>query len=506
MNRTYQYFNDWVYSYYTHTNRQSTQGTFAIDLQMFQKEHHVDSLIFPEIKFGNWSKLLSSSVSETGDRIPLYFGLIALQCHAAILMEHDGYESDKMYRSKFIKLTGVESVHSLDCCFRELYNGQPVQEVIWEAAHNHFKAIGIGIFLPQKHSAANRYVQFPKSQVVLNREDLKEYKPILRQLEEETPIVSFKDFKKILARMVPRYRVNFKRANNRRDDFSGLEKAIKDNQIFNFYCSDWENTYDRQTITKVREHQRGCIACVEDEQIELYDYNFEPFYCSELPQEKWLFFKQGDYPNEFLHQNKIEYECDFLICYPNGDDILKVGHSLIYHGGKAVFVKVNFTKQTVPVLLQWHIIDTYPLRIHGVRSGRSNTFISGVGVVIEVLGQALYSMYLGGHKLDGVPNKIIEIGNYSIRIAGFPDLNFRIIDFQAPELAILSSSTGRRLLDYQLSSTGNRMEGTLIFFDEREPLGPIVKTMPLINRGSRIPKNYNELKRKILSFVRYEED
>lgn len=506
MDKTYQYFNKWVYSYYTHTNRQSNQGTFAIDLQMFQKQCNVDNFVYPEIRFGNWTKLLTSHGNESDENIPSYFGLIALQCHAAMLMEHDGIESDKMYRSKLVKLTGMESVHFLDSCFRENYRGQPVQEVIWEEAYNNFMAIGISIFLPQKHISANRYVQFPKSQVVLNREDLKEYKPILRQLEEETPVVSFKDFKKILAKAVPRYRSEFKRSNNRRDNLSALEKAIRDNQIFNFYCSDWENTYDREVVRKVRERQKGCIACVDDKQVELYDHNFELFYCNELPEEKWLFFKRGDYPNEYWLQTKIEYNCDFLICYPSGDDVLGVGQQLHYTEGKAVFVKVNFTKQSVPVMLRGHIIDTYPIRINGLRLGRSNIFISRAGLVIESIGSVNYDVYLERQKLEGFPQDVIETGNYLIRIAAFPDLNFKVIDSDIPDTAIPSNGIGRLLSDYKLLGAGERMEGALIIFNESVTAMPVNKTAALMDTGLRIPKHYNEIKRKILRYVRYEED
>src|SRR5690606_29514442 len=107
------------------------------------------------------------------------------------------------------------------------------------------------------------YVQFPKSQVILNREDLKEYKPLFRQLEEESPMISFMDFKKYLLRGMPVYMKQIKRFNNRRKNLIDLEKAIRDNQIFNFYCSDWEDTYDKEVVKKLRKQQKSCVACVD---------------------------------------------------------------------------------------------------------------------------------------------------------------------------------------------------------------------------------------------------
>nr|WP_068887305.1 hypothetical protein [Pedobacter panaciterrae] len=506
MNNTYQYFNRWVYSYYADRNRQSSQGTFAIDLQLFQKEHNFSNFNYPEIKFGNWSKLLTSSHDPVGKSIPLFYGLIALQCHAAMLMEHDGIDSDKMYRSRFVKLTSMESVFFLDACFREPYMGQPIQEVIWAKACNNFMNDGICIFLPPTHNSANRYVQFPKSQVILNREDLKEYKPLLRQLEEESPMISFDDFKMHLTRVMPEYKKQIKRFNNLRKDLSILEKAIRDNQIFNFYCSDWEDTYDREVIKKLRKQQKSCVACVDYNQVELFDNNFESLSSSSFPDVEWLFFKQGDYQNEFWLQNKLEYDRDFLICYPNGRNVLGIGEPLQYCAGKAVFVRVNFSKDNIPASLKLYVIESYPIYIRGVQVNRSNVFISGAGPFLELLREIEYAIHFQGQKLDKFPANISEPGHYVIRISSFPDLSFSVIDSQVPVNMIPSNGTGRNLSNYRLSNSGNRMEGALGFFEEIEEILLSPKKTNGRYLWQKVPNHYNELKKKILRYAWYEED
>lgn len=506
MNNTYQYFNSWVYSYYLDRNRQSSQGTFAIDLQVFQNIYNLSSFDYPEIKFGNWTKLLIASTSESGNRIPQYYGLIALQCYAALLMEHDGYESDKMYRSKFVKLTCMSTVSFLDNCFRELYMGQPIQEVIWERAGRDFRSNDIEISLPQKQIVANRYVQFPKSQVVLNREDLKEYKLMFHELKKDSPIISFKDFKNFLIKARSRYKAQIKRFNNIKKDFTPLETTIRDIQIFDFYCSDWEDTFDREKVKKARETQGSCIACLDDDEVELFDFKFNPVSINKLPNSQWLFFKQSDYPNEYWLQSKLEYGREFLICYPNGENILKMGTPLKYAAGDHFFVKVIFDRNNVPPILKWQIIDTYPVQITGVRLDRSNTFLSGLGPFIVALEGTAFDLYDQGKKIIDYPKDGLHAGNYLIRISSFPDLSFTVVNIDFPENIIFSEGTGRSLMNYGLSQSGERMEGSLFHLQDTKGIKNLQKTLTKVYIGNRFPKHYNELKKQIIRYTRYEED
>src|SRR5690606_2945712 len=82
----YQYFNEWVYEYYMENFIPDRINTLTIPssvLDSFKIEHNCSFTDFNEIKRGDWSLLTNES-----NGIPMYFGLITLQCHAAHLMQN----------------------------------------------------------------------------------------------------------------------------------------------------------------------------------------------------------------------------------------------------------------------------------------------------------------------------------------------------------------------------------------------------------------------------------
>ena len=110
------------------------------------------------------------------DGIPKFFGLLALQCHAAFIMHNDGLVTAANFRNRFIELVGISSGIHLNSLFAETYDGNlNIQEKIWVSAKSYFKKKNIILEIPEKKSYAGRNTQFPQSQCVLNYEDLKEY-------------------------------------------------------------------------------------------------------------------------------------------------------------------------------------------------------------------------------------------------------------------------------------------------------------------------------------------
>src|SRR5690606_7684542 len=125
----------------------------------------------------DWSKLLA--VDKRRD-IPLCFGLIGLQCLAATMAEEDGIWE------KFRLLTNISDDTRLNVCLKEKVSplDRNVLDVIWERVKSYLKKRDLHIELPKERDGPHRYVRYPKSQVVLNRDDLKEYKPFFESLRE----------------------------------------------------------------------------------------------------------------------------------------------------------------------------------------------------------------------------------------------------------------------------------------------------------------------------------
>ena len=187
-------------------------------------------LNFLEIIDQNWSKLLL----EEDKNKPRYFGLIALQCYAASLMENDGRTSIKDYKTRFNEISG--NTNELQNVFKEEIEGISVQEKIWIRSRCFFSTIGIEINIPEIKSFKGKYIQYPLSQVILNQEDLKEYVSLFIEIEKLFEGLSFDVFQNYYKNNISKFQFN--RKNNLKADRLQNENNIKLKQIFDFYCSE----------------------------------------------------------------------------------------------------------------------------------------------------------------------------------------------------------------------------------------------------------------------------
>lgn len=168
---TYQEFNLWSYEYFVSNNIYFDNIILSIDYVEFELEFPDRSLLaFKELN-KSWNALLTP-VND----IPQYFGLILLQCYAATQMERD--EERRISRSNYTihlaKLLGLDDHVKVQNLFREKEEEVPIQILIWESAKQHFKEkFNIDLLIPNRKNYHGKYIQYPKSQVLINKEDLK---------------------------------------------------------------------------------------------------------------------------------------------------------------------------------------------------------------------------------------------------------------------------------------------------------------------------------------------
>lgn len=134
----------------------------------------------------DWKKIKYINI----DGIPQYLGLIAVQVYAAHLMQKkDGEYTEKAYLTHLNQLFGYEGNNKIESLFKNY------QDEIWKSLKKWALDKGFNIHLPGEKKGKSRYVQYPLSQALLNREDLVRVPILFHEAEIGTvENFSFEDF------------------------------------------------------------------------------------------------------------------------------------------------------------------------------------------------------------------------------------------------------------------------------------------------------------------------
>lgn len=432
MNLNYLEFNNWALDYYKYRNSYSTIGTLAIEvieIENYCKKHSCD-LKFPEIIEQDWSRLLQKEDE------PKYFGLIALQCYAASKMQFDDNTGVNDYQTRFIEVSGITSTQELQIKFRSEFIGIPIQEKIWIEAKKFLSNINIEIYIPNQSNGAGRYVQYPKKQVVLNQEDLKEYVNFFIEIQKLFDEISFDVFQKYYKNNIGRFQFN--RRNNLIEYRSQNENNIKLKQIFDFYCSEnWKVIAESLVTNRISIEDPKYILYyneLAETKIQLYDDHYE---CIDFPRTMFqksstkgiIFFKKSDeYENEFDLVNYLENETEYILVInndsnPNDLKIIKECFKCIsFNSEKLDFFKGKIDVNKLPSEFVELINEPYPLILVGIKISRKKQYLINFPPKIindKNKGYRVYPEY----NIDDV-----KVGKYQIRVPGYSNLNFEIVE------------------------------------------------------------------------------
>lgn len=470
ISKEYSDFNFWVFDYCCERNYRGEPGCLAID-EYDYNESGFKGVFFPEIYEGNWSKLFGT---ENNHNIPLFFGLIGLQCLAAIAVENN------QIREEFRVISGIKKLQNVDQYFSEPFANHTIQDEFWVRVKNYLKDnLKIYIEIPKPKTRKDRYIQYPKSQVVLNRDDLKEYKPLLENLHEklrDEPI-SLSGFEKELRR------VNrpFFRKNNKNQERTDTQEKIRLRQIFNYYNSDsWisdelaKRLYDRKSTnsyTLILDGNGDNIIIVDG-----LNNKCVPLTVLERHNNKYCFFQKHDvFSDEFILVKHLEYNREYIILYrklymfrdwASGteipcDESLPIGFR---------YISYKKSESIEPREFEKYFVKHKPIQLVGLRIGRNNVFLENVGPTI--IADEGYSVYLSGKRIDYNP-KNCKPGEYRVRVkrdgVDYSDIRFRIIDIHFDDFQegdIEEGVLGSRLDSLELCNTGNRMVGVKYICDD----------------------------------------
>ena len=491
--KEYSEFNLWVFRYYCDRNSRGDDGCLAID-EFDYKDSGFEGEFFREINQGNWSKLLRK---DTNYNIPLFFGLIGLQCLAATMVE------ERRIRDTFLEISGIQDVLQWDAFCKELVSGEPVQDIIWKSLKSYLeREEKIHVELPEKQrSGPHRYINYPKSQVVLNRDDLKEFKSFLNNLHKrkQGQAISLSDFQ----HEVDGITYSFRRKNNKNQELlSNTERKIRLRQIFNYYNSDsWmsdelkKRTYDRiyqASYTLIRENGNITILdsqnniCSPRNVLETSRYN-----------NKYCFFRRDDvFSNEFALVDYLEYNWEYIILYRKMVVFSNwtLGEEVPCHDDEQLGFRLICYGESGPVQPKFfldYFRKSEVIRLVGLRIGRKNHFLENVGPQIET--SEHYTVYKDNQRIEDYDPNNCSHGYYQVKCPNYSDVRFRVIRFSLDVFnddICREECFGYRLDNLELSDFGHRMVGIKYINDDSFNDGQLnINDWVRANTGQMVKKN-----------------
>jgi hypothetical protein len=130
---TYLELNKTILDYYL-SRASSSFFTLSIDSTELSKIVEVELVSKFACLRHSWEPLL-----KINNNIPQYFGLLAVQCLAASMMENDKESTAEAYQIKLRKLLGLNDDSCLQNLFKGLDPANPIQEQIWYQAKVYLK-------------------------------------------------------------------------------------------------------------------------------------------------------------------------------------------------------------------------------------------------------------------------------------------------------------------------------------------------------------------------------
>ncbi|NMR35470.1 hypothetical protein HIO71_14880 [Chryseobacterium aquaticum] len=496
----YTEFNNWVYNYYLEYLIPNQVNSLTIpksEIDFLIQSKNLKVNCFREINSESWSYLLG----RNSKGIPNFLGLIALQCHAAFIMQNDHITTAANFRDRFIKLTGIKSDIKLNSFFSEEFsNKMNVQEVIWNRVNSFFNEKNIKIALPLKKTHTGRNTQYPLSQSVLNYEDLKEYKSFYEYISREYDVIHYDDFLIEYYQNISRFEFYFHRVNNKKS-LSESEQNIKFKQIFDYYIAQQWIQNDGELEKRQRNSSSQVFFLKLNKRVfDVYNEELENT-CNinvVFNNKKIVFFQEDEiYRNEFKLVKKISTGSRYIIFLKNITEneylkkrfeenkfCIKIGDENI----NITSYLLNF-KDEVPEFLKQFEGNNYPIKIVGTKVSRKRQYLVIAPPIIFSQNNESYSLYHNSNRVNN--NQPLEIGSYFIKVKGFSNYSFEIID--TPDikfsLPILDNKLSLQNLEIKDNNFGD-MSGFFVINREIEIIADLsIKKWIETNTGKKNKSN-----------------
>lgn len=287
-------FNKRCCDYYLKNNEKNAIGSFLIPpseiVDWLGLEYDNPKIHFNEL-FKDWFYFTKE---DPFNKIPLSFGIIALQCYGAFLRQNTLNTTDRQLNISIVRLIGFNNLQQLQIQFGDGYPNN--QDLIWINARDFLTKYDISISIPQPTSGPGRNVKYPKSQVFFTLQMFKDLHPILTEAEEKY-INKFEDFRSLIIKKLRDDNQIIKGINQilRNTVNANKERQVFISQLYNFWrSSDWKNIYLRVL------QQKNYKKRISDFNL---DVNFQIYFDFENNIFEYFSIEQNIYQD--LHETNI---------------------------------------------------------------------------------------------------------------------------------------------------------------------------------------------------------
>lgn len=472
----YSEFNNKILEYYI-SRSSSSFCNLSMDRTELEKIIPVAHIkLFDELKFC-WNNLL-----EEAENIPQYFGLIAVQCFAASQMHRDESNAEDAYKIRLKQVLGLSGNYDLHALFHGDDPEIAVQEEIWYRAKTYFlENFGQNIHIPAKTKRAGRFVQYPKSQVLLTLEDLKHFTTFFSEEFTVNEAIPFPYFEKRLLSSLKNIHQSL-RIQSLFDDDTKIENCVQ--QIYDFF-NNWdgevylsksspvssaqikkaENVSQPLKLLLVFENNEPCFFLINENLEIISGVEAAGILASEIipyPYNGLMLFNEMDYENEFISSrflfsdstnyiliNAQSNPAEYRFLETNG-----VNKPLIAPG--TYLFQYRFDEDAKRSVLSKYIQAKNPVSlVGGLKLNRRREYLVGYGPSIQCRSTHIVIHQNSRCNYD---EATATAGVYKIRVDNCKDLEFHLIEKKELLEPIRSQNIGWNLCSFKIEEAF-QMEG-----------------------------------------------
>jgi len=443
---TYQEFNQKVLDYYI-SRSTSTFFTLSLDKQELE-----NILSIGEIQQFHFLKTSWNCLLNTKEDIPQYFGIIAIQCYAASLMHEDDHNAADAYQVRLGELLDLEDISILQRLFKGFDITNPIQEQLWFKAKHYIESnFNLKLEIPPKRYYRERFVQYPKSQALLNTEDLKYFTLFFSEEFQVKEIISFEYFKNRLNTRFP-FIYNTNRAIKLWNDEEKKSNCIK--QVYDSYNL-WEGEIFRPLAKKSNESKTKSISenPIAQKLILLFENKQPKFYISntdtnEIKEVEYqnlfkikgykyihtdlLIFAEMEYYPEEFEDSRFLYNssASYIVLAPNSRKreywyFEKSNDGKMELFSNLMLYKYSFEEGILITYLNSLVHSNKPIILKGgLKINRKREYLVGFGP--SIMCDRKFDVIYRNKKCEYNP-ELSESGLYKIRIDSYRDLEFEIV-------------------------------------------------------------------------------
>jgi len=238
----YSKFNEYIKEKFFPIENKGNSILFSIDEETISEYLQREGTNRSDFQINISSALRSNWLLEKNH----FFGICAIQVYIVSQMQEDETFSSKQYNPRFAKFLNINTNE-----LQSLYSSY--QNDIWKNLKKFCIENDFEINIPNLRKGKGCYVQYPYSQALLRKEDLKRTSILFENIGiKQSQFIQFKDFSQLIEDADNGHCMNthyYRVKENLKNKFGSIEQLNW--QIYNYFIDEWDGSYP-QTTNNIR--------------------------------------------------------------------------------------------------------------------------------------------------------------------------------------------------------------------------------------------------------------